>query len=185
MQRSFVMPIFEFYCPDNHKIYQFYAKTQAQAARVPKCPENPRFRMQKLVSRFAVNTGSKEPSPDTNDAAGREEHRMDAAMDQIEREFSHVDENDPRAMGRMMRRMAELSGEKVDGEMEEVVRKLEEGMDPEELGDRMGGDDDDASADPMGDGGAAGAGTEKQEKRARYRARRSAPIRDPRLYDYD
>ncbi len=179
------MPIFEFYCPDNHKIYQFYARTQAQAARVPKCPDNPAFRMQKLVSRFAVNTGSKEPSRDTNDAAGREERRMDAAMDQIEREFSHVDENDPRAMGHMMRRMAELSGEKVEGEVEEVVRKLEEGMDPEAIGDRMGGDDDDAFDDPMGAGGMPGGDPQEPRGRARYRVRRSAPVRDPQLYDYD
>ena len=41
-------------------------------------------------------------------------------MGEMEREFSNVDENDPRAMGRMMRRMADLTGEKIDGEMEEV-----------------------------------------------------------------
>ena len=29
------MPIYEYYCPDNHKIYQFYAKTLAQGRTVP------------------------------------------------------------------------------------------------------------------------------------------------------
>ena len=33
----------------------------------------------------------------------------------------------------MMRRMAELTGERIDGDMEEVVRRLEEGADPESL----------------------------------------------------
>ena len=39
---------------------------------------------------------------------------MEAAMSAMEGEFSNVDENDPRAMGRMMRRMSELTGEKLD-----------------------------------------------------------------------
>ena len=42
----------------------------------------------------------------------------------MEKEFSSVDENDPRAMGRMMRKMSELTGGKMGGEMEEVVRVL-------------------------------------------------------------
>ncbi|HRE08689.1 MAG TPA: FmdB family transcriptional regulator, partial [Opitutaceae bacterium] len=136
------MPIYEFYCPDNHRIYQFYAKTLAQGRTVPPCPDNPKFRMQKAVSRFAVNTGGYGDEPPAKPAgeggAEGDDPRMDAALDQMEREFSSVDENDPKAMGRMMRRMAELSGEKIDGEMEEVVRKLEEGADPDELEDRLG-----------------------------------------------
>lgn len=178
------MPIFEFYCPDNHKIYQFFAKTRAQAEIVPKCPDNPSFRMQKLVSRFAVNTGLQAPDPVTNDAAGREQRRMDEAMDRIDREFSDIDENDPRAMGRMMRRMAEVSGEKIEGEAEEMLRKLEEGMDPDKLGDSMGGGDepgpDDDSGSPRD-----GADADGEKKAARTRARRTVPARDPKLYDYE
>ncbi len=30
------MPIYEYYCPDNHTIYQFYAKTLAQGQSMPK-----------------------------------------------------------------------------------------------------------------------------------------------------
>ena len=51
-------------------------------------------------------------------------------MSAMEGEFSSIDENDPKAMARMMRRMSELTGEKIDGEMEEVVRKLEGGPIP-------------------------------------------------------
>ena len=131
------MPIYEYYCPDHNTIYQFYAKTLAQGDRVPRCPANPALTMRKIVSAFAV-TGrhGEEPAADAGagvegGAVGAEDGRMEAAMAEMEREFSSVDENDPRAMGRMMRRMAELTGEKIDGEMEEVVRKLEEGADPE------------------------------------------------------
>jgi hypothetical protein len=108
---------------------------------------------------------------------------MEAAFGAMEREFSSVDENDPRAMGRMMRRMAELTGEKMDGGMEEVVRKLEEGADPESLEEQMGGgagDDPDAEGMPPPD-----AVADLKEKRHKFRARHRAPIRDPKLYDYE
>jgi hypothetical protein len=196
------MPIYEYYCPDNNRIYQFFAKTLAQGRTVPKCPANPAYRMRKIVSRFAVNTGRAEEKPadaalgsDGPGGDAADDPRMEAAMSQMEREFESVDENDPRAMGRMMRRMAELSGEKIDGEMEEVVRKLEEGTDPDELEDRLGGgeeggggEDDDFGMGGMGGmGGPEGAPPEKPKKepRARLRVRRAPPTRDPKLYDYE
>ena len=130
------MPIYEYYCPDNHTVYQFYAKTLAQGQTIPKCPHNPKFRMQKMLSSFAVTSGGKlSDAPPPGNAGGDDsidDARMEAAMGEMEREFSNVDENDPRAMARMMRRMSDLTGEKIDGEMEEVVRKLEEGTDPQE-----------------------------------------------------
>jgi hypothetical protein len=189
------MPIYEYYCPDNNKIYQFFAKTLAQGQTVPKCPDNPAYRMRKMVSAFAVTGASKksqEPAG-AGEQAGREtpadDARMEAAMAAMEREFSNVDENDPRAMGRMMRRMAELSGEKIDGEMEEVVRKLEEGTDPEKLEDQLGGGDE-AGDDPYGEMGGGMGGPDEpkadpKEPRASYKIRRRPPQRDPKLYDYE
>jgi hypothetical protein len=143
------MPIYEYYCPGNHRIYQFYARTLAQGRTVPPCPDNPRLRMRRILSPFAMGA--------------------------MEREFSGMDENDPRAMGRMMRRMADLSGEPIGGEMEEVVRKLEEGADPDSLEDRLGAPPEDG-AGPQGEAQAGG--------RRGPRPRRAAPVRDPKLYDY-
>ena len=183
------MPIYEYYCPDNHTIYQFYAKTLAQGQKVPRCPANPKFRMRKLVSAFAITSGSRsddgEPKADTTTET--EDPRMEAAMDAMEKEFSSVDENDPKAMARMMRKMADLTGEKLDGQMEEVVRKLEEGADPDSLEDQLGGDAEDFE----GDGGGTGenpAGLEKKdpkEPRHRFRVRRAPPRRDPQMYDFE
>ncbi len=183
------MPIYEYYCPDNHTVYQFYAKTLAQGKVTPKCPDNPTFRMEKRVSAFAVTRGGKGEEPSAAESPGEnpaEDARMEQAMGMMEREFAHVDENDPRAMGRMMRRMAEMTGEKLDGEMEEVVRKLEEGADPESLEEAFG--DDAGADDPYGEGGDPAAGPEKErsEKRARFKALRRRPARrDPKLYDYE
>ena len=151
------MPIYEYYCPDNNRIYQFFAKTLAQGGSVPKCPDNPAYRMRKMLSGFAVVSGGRKGASEEAPAAAAdgqpggtgEDPRMDAAMEAMEREFSSVDENDPRAMGRMMRRMTELTGEKIDGEMEEVVRKLEEGADPESLEEQLGGAIHPRAATPM------------------------------------
>lgn len=186
------MPIYEYYCPQNHTIYQFYAKTIAQGQTIPNCPDNPKYRLRKLVSSFAVTSGGKgdesaelKPAADAGDPA--EDARMEAAMGAMEKEFSSVDENDPRAMGRMMRRMSELTGEKIDGEMEEVVRKLEEGADPESLEEDLGGEAPCSMPDPYDDGmgGEAPLPKDPKEPRHRFKARRASPHRDPKLYDYE
>lgn len=187
------MPIYEYYSPDTHKIYSFFAKTLAQGKLTPRCPDNPKARMVKLVSSFAVGgTRKEEPSTAAAPAPGdsAEDARMEAAMSAMEREFSNVDENDPRAMARMMRRMAELSGEKLDEPMEEAVRKLEEGADPDSLEAEMGdafGPEDGGAADPYGDGPMPGTETQPEPKdsRAKFKVRRAAPVRDPQLYDYE
>jgi hypothetical protein len=183
------MPIYEYYCPENHTIYQFYAKTLAQGRLTPRCPDNAKFKMRKLLSGFAITSGAKAPEFDAKPAAAgdtAEDARMDAAMSAMEKEFSGVDENDPRAMARMMRKMSELSGEKIDGEMEEVVRKLEEGADPESIEGQMGGGEEGDAPGPFDDErGPPGKGEDPKEPRHRFKVRRAAPRRDPKLYDYE
>lgn len=196
------MPIYEYYCPDNHTIYQFYAKTLAQGQTIPKCPDDPTYRMQKLVSPFAITRGAKagEETDGGKDKEGQmpgadpaEDARMEAAMGAMEKEFANIDENDPKAMARMMRRMSELTGERIDGEMEEVVRKLEEGADPDSLEEQLGGGEgeggmDDPYGEGMGMGGMGGPGgpaPDPKEPKHRFRARRLPARRDPKLYDYE
>jgi hypothetical protein len=186
------MPIYEYYSPDNNRIYQFYAKTLAQGKTVPKCPDNPGYRMVKILSTFSVVGGRTEArAPAGTDPAGTgpgdgpDDPRMEAAMSAMEGEFANVDENDPRAMGRMMRRMAELTGEKMDGEVEEVVRKLEEGADPESLGDPFGPEGPEGDGDPLGGGLDATPAPTGVDAPAKPRLRRIPPVRDPRLYDYE
>ena len=195
------MPIYEYYCPDNNKIYQFYAKTFAQGQVIPPCPDNPSFRLRRILSPFAlarrarksagVAPGGEGEAAQAGSSGGdaAEDARMEAAMSAMEGEFANVDENDPRAMGRMMRRMAELTGEKLDDKMEEVVRKLEEGADPdgleEELGDAFGedaGPEAPSGENPSGPG--VGPAASSKEARPRFRLRRGPPERDPKLYDY-
>jgi hypothetical protein len=177
------MPIYEYYCAGNNTIYQFFAKTLAQGGTIPRCPDNPAYPLVKMLSPFAVakkSPGGEAEGPAAAPGDAAEDSRMEAAMSAMESEFSQVDENDPRAMGRMMRRMAEMTGEKIDGDMEEVVRKLEEGTDPDALEEQFGAGE--AGADEEG---AATPAAAREEARHRFRARRLPPNRDPKLYDYE
>ena len=175
------MPIYEFYCPDNHRIYSFLARTAAERGRVPKCPDDPSYRMVKLLSPFAIGKPDRRAGADPKPAAPDEpappgdpetdDPRTMAAMTEMERAVEGMDEEnpDPRTLGRLMRRMAELSGEKIEGGMEEMVRKLEEGRDPEEL-------DEELSSLMEGEEAGDDDGTGR---------RAAPPSRDPHLYDYD
>ena len=192
------MPIYEYYCAENHTIYQFYAKTIAQGASTPRCPDNPKFRLKKIVSAFAITSGgpSGEPPPapatsgDSDDP--RDDPRMEAAMGAMEKEFDGMDENDPKAMARMMRQMSDLTGEKMEGQFEEVVRKLEEGADPDSLDEQLGPPGQHEDSGDM-EGGGMGLDPDMppmkepkdpREPRHRFKARPTAPRRDPKLYDY-
>jgi hypothetical protein len=182
------MPIYEFYSPDTNRIYSFYAKTLAQGKLIPKCPDNPKARMVKLLSSFAVGGTKKAEAPVSmagDQAGGPDDARMEAAFGAMEQEFSSVDENDPRAMARMMRRMADLTGEKIQGPMEEAVRKLEEGADPEALEAQMEDTFGPATEEGLlGSGATSSGGDPAAEARAKLKIRRP-PVRDPKLYDYE
>ncbi len=184
------MPIYEYYSPDTNRIYSFYAKTLAQGRLTPKCPDNPKARMVKLISGFSIGGRTKEEPAQSNASTPdtAEDARMEAAMKEMEGEMSSLDENDPRALARMMRRMSELAGEKLDEPMEEAVRKLEEGADPDALEEQMGelfGDESGDSGIPGEDGPPDAKKAEPKEGRAKFKVRRPPPTRDPKLYDYE
>lgn len=184
---SFVMPIYEFYSPDTNRIYSFYARRLMPKA-IPRCPDGPQFRMQRIVSSFAVIGRAKDPSenpdsPQTNDDLDLNP-RQEAAMREMMREIESMGdtEPDPRTLGKMMRRFLDLSGQKAPGELEEMLSRLEKGEDPEKLEEEFGdafenmedmfgfGDDKDPSSqDP-------------KEGRLRSLLRRT-PTRDPNLYE--
>ena len=129
------MPIYEFFCPQNRRIYSFFARSLRFVDKMPRCPDNPKWKMEKMLSGFAVTGRAKEksadaPSDDFDDA------KMEAAMGEMEREFGNVAESDnpdPRALAKMMRRMGEMTGQKMPAQMDEVIARLEKGEDPDRL----------------------------------------------------
>jgi len=170
------MPIYEFYSPDTHKIYSFLARGITSA--IPKCPDKPSARMEKMVSRFAV-TGRAKEKTDNPPGADDLDPRMAGLMAEMEREMAGMDENnpDPRQLGRLMRKMTEATGQKMPAEMEQMLRRLESGEDPEKLEEEFGD-----ALDQIGDGD-LGDNPEAKEARAILRSRRKQPARDPKLYE--
>lgn len=169
------MPIYEFICPKNQRIYSFFARSISYADKVPKCPDNPKWKLERLLSNFAVTGRAKEPT--TEPAGDMDDSKMEAAMEAMEREFGGVAESDnpdPRALAAMMRRMGELTGEKMPPQMNEVIARLEKGEDPEKLeadyGDVFDAMDSAPEESPLGE----------MKRKLRRKPRIS---RDPALYE--
>ena len=59
----------------------------------------------------------------------------ESRMDSMANDFSGIEglEDDPKAMGRMMRKMGREMGEELPPEFDEVVDRLESGQSPEEI----------------------------------------------------
>ena len=73
-------------------------------------------------------------------------------MMKLASDLEGMDENDPRQMAAAVRKMTELAGEPVTPAMEEMIRRLEAGEDPERIEEDLG----DAIEDEMGgEGGGA------------------------------
>lgn len=174
------MPIYEYYSPDTNKIYAFFARGPVTAGTIPRCPDGAGKSMKKIMSGFAVIGRAKEPSEDAGD--NLDDPRLEAAMAELEREMSGMDEEnpDPRQMGHLMRRMAEITGEKMPDVMEEMVGRLEAGEDPEKLEEQYG---DIPELDDFG-GGDSTDGDDALSKRKKALWRRlRGPRRDPELYE--
>jgi len=177
-----VMPIYEFFSPDNNTVYSFLAKSLSYQGKTPRCPANPEFKMEKRISGFAFIGTAKEPGSD-GAFDDMDDAKMEGVMAELERDMSGFDEDnpDPKQMGHLMRKMAALTGEKLPGEMEEMVSRLEAGEDPEALEDEYGDALD--TLDDMGEGGASGDDDSASAKMKRLRRRMMGPKKDPTLYD--
>jgi putative FmdB family regulatory protein len=172
------MPIYEFACPKCRLIFSFLSK-RVNPDREPTCPKCGNKRMSRQMSRFAMPKGLKEP---VAGAAGQtpdgpepdfDDPRVMRAMSELERDMEHMDENNPRHMARLMKKMKDIMPDgTMPKEMDVAIKRLEAGEDPEKieedmgdvLGEFMGGEGDED--DPYGGHGGGGYG------------------RDTGLYDY-
>ena len=118
--------------------------------------------MTKTISRFALTRGLKEPGPKGNadgDAGmpDMDDPRVERAMMELERDMEHMDENNPRHMAHMMRKMKDLMPPgTMPKELDIAIKRLEAGEDPEKIEQDMG----DVLGDLMGgeEGGGPGGG---------------------------
>ena len=160
------MPIYEFACRKCRRIFSFLSK-RVNPDHPPTCPKCGNKKLTKQVSRFAMSKGLKEPAAKP-EAAGDEppmpdmdDPRVERAMMEMERDMEHLDENNPKHMAHMMRKMKDLMPTgSVPKELDVAIKRLEAGEDPEKieadmgdvLGDLMGGPDEQAGG---GSGGYA------------------------------
>ena len=165
------MPIYEFACPKCRRIYSFLSKRVAPA-RLPACPKCGNKKMSKQVSRFALTRRLNEPAAKPGPESGEppmpdmDDPRVERAMMELERDMEHLDENNPRHMAHMMKKMKDLMPPgSVPRELDAAIKRLEAGEDPEKIEADMG----DLLGDFMGGGGSGGA---------------SGYTRDSGLYDY-
>jgi len=63
---------------------------------------------------------------------------MERAMTELAGDVSSADENDPRQMAGLMRKLLDRTGMPLDGGMEEALRRLEAGEDPERIEEEIG-----------------------------------------------
>ena len=79
--------------------------------------------------------------------------RAERAMMELERDMEHLDENNPKHMAHMMRKMKDLMPPgTMPKEMDVAIKRLEAGEDPEKIGADMG----DVLGEFMGEGGRGG-----------------------------
>ena len=126
------MPIYEFYCRDCHVLLNFFSARIAPAA-APTCPRCGRQDLPRRPSSFAMLRSGHDPD-EADPLAGVDEARLEGALQEILRESDGVNENDPNAVGRLMKRFSQLSGLELGEQMEDYVSRLERGEDPEALG---------------------------------------------------
>jgi len=160
------MPIYEYACPRCKRVMTFLVRNTA-AHQTPSCPHCGKVKLRRALSRFAAQTGRKSagrraaanPAPGAETPAGAPPDGASADGGETPPDLSFLDgldENDPRSMGRAMRQMAAQAGEPLDAEMDEVVRRLEAGEDPdkieEKMGDTLGGGETGGADDQLYDG---------------------------------
>lgn len=123
------MPRYDYRCQDCRKrsvIFQTYDEYGEKPVACPHCGS---ARLQRIISRVRF--------------ARSEDSRLDSLSDPSQ--WGDIDDEDPRSMARMMRKMGRELGEDMPAEFDEVVDRLEAGDSPDEIEDSMpdfgGGDD--------------------------------------------
>jgi putative FmdB family regulatory protein len=156
------MPIYEYACPKCRVIFNFLSK-RISPDRLPSCPKCGNKKMVKQMSRFAVSRGVKEPpakseaETDGPPMPDLDDPRMERAMMEMARDMEHLDENNPKHMAHMMRKMKDIMPPgTMPKELDVAIKRLEAGEDPEKIEEDMGDVLGDFMGGPEGQAGGRG-----------------------------
>ncbi len=110
------MPAYEYRCLDCRKRFEIFLKFSEYGTKPVTCPYCQSNNVQRRIGRVRVGRS--------------DENRLSNLADPSR--LANVDE-DPRALGKMMREMSHEVGEDMGGEFDEVVSRLESGQNPEDI----------------------------------------------------
>jgi putative FmdB family regulatory protein len=135
------MPVYEFYCPDCHTIFNFFSRRVDTQTR-PSCPQCARPDLTRQASRFAIGRHRAEGEDAGGEAGlppGMDEERLMRAFASMGGELEGLDDNaDPRQAARLMRRLFDSAGLKLGTGMAEAIRRMEAGEDPDAIDAELG-----------------------------------------------
>ena len=152
------MPIYEFYCPDCHRVMSFLSRS-VDTKKQPACPKCGRAGLTRRVSSFAISKGRKDEPKAAAGLPGPDEARLEKAMEALAGDMEHINEDDPRQSAQLMRKLLEATGAPANRKVEEALKRLEAGENPEKIEEEMG--------DVLGEPFADALGGERPQERAR------------------
>ena len=85
------------------------------------------------MSRFAISRGQPEPKAQDDMPPDFDEGKMEQAMAEMASEAEGMNEDDPRQVARMMRKLYDSAGLPLGSGMEEAMKRMEAGEDPEKI----------------------------------------------------
>lgn len=129
------MPIYEFFCADCNTIFNFFS-SRVNTEKRPLCPKCNKGPLDRLMSRFAVLKGAEEQ--DDIGMPELDEAKLGKAMSLMEQEAKNLNEDDPRQAAHLMRKLCDTTGLDLGSGMEEALRRMEAGEDPEKIEEDMG-----------------------------------------------
>jgi len=129
------MPIYEFFCRDCNTVFNFYSST-VNTSKIPLCPKCKKRELKRMMSKFSPVSNKKEEG-DFSDIPF-DESKMEQAIRVMEKEMYNVKDDDPRQIASLLRKMTEAAGGNLDEGMEEALRRMEAGEDPEKIEAEMG-----------------------------------------------
>ena len=132
------MPIYEFYCCDCHRIFNFLAR-RVDTSQRPDCPRCGRQDLERRISRFGISKGRTEADADADGLPPEfDEAKFERAMEGLAGEAGGVNEDDPRQAAQLMRKLYQSTGMRLGDQMEEALGRMEAGEDPDKIEQEMG-----------------------------------------------
>jgi putative FmdB family regulatory protein len=114
------MPLYDYFCQDCQRRFDVFMTYAEYGSKPMTCPHCQSGNVRRRLPRVRV--------------AKSEESRFDSMAGDLSDPAAMAGlENDPQAMGRMMRKMGREMGEELPPEFNEVVDRLEKGQSPDDI----------------------------------------------------